>query len=267
MPSQVSAHVFDAVLRGDVETLREWLTSGTRDLNEWFWYSLDKAFGDDVDPEDICACRGALLHCACDQGGMGCLIAAEQDQRAVVSALLVHGADANAVDGDGLTPLHHSSNLDLSAMLLDAGADIDARADVRNNCETPLMSSVHNPDLVRLLVRRGADFSLMDDDGLDAEAYARNPHLLGPRTQITDFRVADFLAGVKAAGSDRKYLNEPRVQLLMLRALCARGRATAPTVIFERLFGAPASPPARPPALPRELFWFVLSFWRTDRDA
>ena len=52
----------------------------------------------------------------------------------------------------------------------------------------------------------------------------------------------------------------------MLRALCARGRATAPTVIFERLFGAPASP-ARPPALPREVFWFVLSFWRTDRDA
>jgi hypothetical protein len=46
-------------------------------------------------------------------------------------------------------------------------------------------------------------------------------------------------------------------------------------VIFERLFAFPSSPTTktkaahvtRPPAaLPNEVFWHVLSFWRSSRD-
>ena len=74
---------------------------------------------------------------------------------------------------------------------------------------------------------------------------------------------------VAIAGSWFRYARAPRVELVTLRTLCARGRATpAPSAMtFERLFGVPSSStgPA-PSALPDEVFWIVLSFWRTSRD-
>ena len=124
--------------------------------------------------------------------------------------------------------------------------------------------------MARLLVSRGADLYLQDELGRDAEALARKR--IGG--EIYSPKVADFLADVRAAGSWFRYVRAPRAELLVLRFAVARGRATPPpvrlrtlspeTVIFERLFGASAEDPR---ALPRELFWFVLSFWRTDRDA
>ena len=204
----------------------------------------------------------------------GALTNPELDQRAVVSLLLARGADANAAeddDGGGYTPLHYAENVELSAMLLDAGANIDARAGEENFCCTPLMTHAHeghdkNYELVRLLVSRGADLWLTESWTLarDAEALAR---------ESTSPKVADFLADVRAAGSWFRYVRAPRVELLVLRFAVARGRATPPpvrlrtlspeTVIFERLFGASAEDPR---ALPLEVFWLVLAFWRTDRD-
>ena len=81
-----------------------------------------------------------------------------------------------------------------------------------------------------------------------------------------------FMRELTAAGSWKAYARQPRVELVRLRSLCARGRATPPPEpVIERLFGAPASPTkakaarvARP--LPNEVFWHVLSYWRTSRD-
>ena len=61
---------------------------------------------------------------------------------------------------------------------------------------------------------------------------------------------------IYAAGSWKRYANEPRVQLLMLRCLCAKGRAAPPPGMFANLL-----------ALPTAVFWSVLKFWRTSRDA
>ena len=83
--------------------------------------------------------------------------------------------------------------------------------------------------------------------------------------------LVQFLARVRAAesGAESCYVRAPREDLLTLRALCTRGRATppSPSILLKRLFGVPSSStgPA-PSALPDDIFWIVLSFWRTSRD-
>ena len=76
------------------------------------------------------------------------------------------------------------------------------------------------------------------------------------------------LSDVRAAGSFKRYANAPRLDVVVLQALCAKGRAApyrssrlSPPVL-TRLF--PTS--TKSPHLPREIFWKILSFWRTDRD-
>ena len=69
-----------------------------------------------------------------------------------------------------------------------------------------------------------------------------------------------LLAEVRAAGSWKRYANEPRVQLVVLRKLTERGRAKVPRYhrILTHLFARRT--------LPDVLFWKILEFWRTDRD-
>ena len=70
-----------------------------------------------------------------------------------------------------------------------------------------------------------------------------------------------LLADVRAAGSFKRYANAPRLDVVVLQALCAKGRATPPPAL-ARLF--PTS--TKSPHTPREIFWRILQFWRTDRD-
>ena len=56
--------------------------------------------------------------------------------------------------------------------------------------------------------------------------------------------------------SRRQHRDEPRKQLLVLRRLVERGRAAPPDGTLARVQG-----------LPDVLFWKVLSFWRSSRDA
>jgi hypothetical protein len=70
-----------------------------------------------------------------------------------------------------------------------------------------------------------------------------------------------LLADVRAAGSFKRYANAPRLEVVVLQALCVKGRAVPPPAL-ERLF--PMS--TRSQFLPREISWRILSYWRTDRD-
>ena len=98
---------------------------------------------------------------------------------------------------------------------------------------------------------------------------------------------ADFLAAVKRASGWKQYWRAPRIELVRLRSLCDRGRAAPPstassaklgtlqalslaeTIIFERLFGPTATRSPRGPSnrLPNEIFWNILTFWRSSRDS
>lgn len=105
---------------------------------------------------------------------------------------------------------------------------------------------------MKVLVRRGADVFLEEVLGRNVLNFARlHVHLTEGTEHI------DFLEKVMAAGNWTKYSNVPRVELVRLRALCARGRAAPPREL-ERLFDVAA--------LPNEVFWNVISFWRSSRD-
>ena len=131
-------------------------------------------------------------------------------------------------------------------------------------------------DIIRLLLRRGAVLTLTDGAGRNAEAAAE-------RRNRDD--AAELLKEVRLSGGTwKRYISEPRRDLLVLRVLCSRGRAmmssnsgrlVGPSQgrALERLFPAPPGRTRsqkkrriRGPHLPDELFWRVLQFWRSERD-
>ena len=72
---------------------------------------------------------------------------------------------------------------------------------------------------------------------------------------------------MRAAGSFKRYANAPRLQLVVLRKLAESGRAVATRGVATRLFAPRRRLQAMGSrALPDELFWRILQFWRTDRD-
>ena len=187
----------------------------------------------------------------------------------MVKLLVAYGADVRQSNPERFTALHSCHYADEAAFLLDRGADIDAQS--FSIKYTPLMIAARDGlyEVVRLLLRSGADPFMVDRSGRDAEAYAAL-HSYHPQTD----QMKELIRDVKRAGSWKRYAKEPRIELVRLRSLCARGRATPPAdPVLVRLFGAPASPTTKPARvanrrpLPNEVVWHVLAYWRSSRDA
>ena len=203
-----------------------------------------------------------------------CFELERRPDRSDVIRLLVHyGADVNAVNQEGMAPLHLCVFPEETNLLIDFGARIDVRDEIG---WTPLHFAANNSELVhcRILLQRGADLTLVDNEGFDAEHYA-NTAFRG------NLELVQLFAAVNQADSWRNYLNAHRFSLVQLRILCERGRARPPTSrrepVLARLFPAEPPPsstkkaarlasraPMRP--LPNEIFRHILAFWRTDRD-
>ena len=89
------------------------------------------------------------------------------------------GADVNAKNNDGLTPLHWASSnehIEIVKLLLEHGADVNAKND---DGYTPLYwaSRKGHTEIVNLLLKYGADVNTKDDDGNTPLYYAsRNGH-------------------------------------------------------------------------------------------
>ena len=218
-----------------------------------------------------------------------------------VRKLVELGASVTRVSGGGGTPLHSVAsslrfggrNCEIVKLLLDRGAQVNAQC---KNGWTALMGAANHGsvDVVRTLLSRGADPTLRTSAGRmwgtsDAEEIARDeadentwPPSWGGDEQENFCRrlpyvtCATILADVGRAGSWARYARAPRYDLLALRVLCQQGRAKPPSGVLARLF--PNAPPAdgsrRSPRLsaifrplPKEVFWTVLAYWRSDRDA
>ncbi len=82
-----------------------------------------------------------------------------------VALLLKHLAVVNSKNCNGSTPLHLTSDAEIARMLLDAGADPNCPDAVGAN--TPLHVAVkgRHKDIVRLMLRSGADVSLANAAG------------------------------------------------------------------------------------------------------
>ena len=90
-----------------------------------------------------------------------------------------------------------------------------------------------------------------------------------------------LLSGVRLAGGWKKWVSIPRKQLVVLRVLCERGRASTEDALLARLF--PSNSPAEEAEeddneaasrarvaprgeVPKEVFWHVLEYWQSSRD-
>ena len=259
------------------------------------------------------------------------LIAAN-DERAIgpkaVEFLLEHGADVNHTDADGWSVLHLVVNnlsperaASFIPTIVALGGQVDAKTANKSLVNwaqesftspgvTPLMLAAQRHrciDVVRQLLRCGADINVRHGDpnkgsrpGCTAAKFAEYElpdYFPGPAYDAQEAMML-FLKEVERAGSFKKWLNEPRKELLVLRKLVERGRATTPSsvpafeaaaryagprdgMVFttrdgatgyysdaaayvpERLF-ITSTPAAG--GLPDVLFWKVLSFWRSSRD-
>ncbi len=98
------------------------------------------------------------------------------DHRGVVADLLAEGAEVNAADGDGWTPLFHAVDNcrdGIAADLLNAKPPADPNAaDNEGKTALAVAAAVDSPDKVELLVKKGGDVNHSDKDGWTALHYA-----------------------------------------------------------------------------------------------
>ena len=85
----------------------------------------------------------------------------------IVNLLIERGADAKAIDDTHHTPLHLASNKETAELLIDSGADVNAKT--QRTGETPLYAAARNAaqgasksydvylNLTKLLIAKGAD--------------------------------------------------------------------------------------------------------------
>src|SRR5271157_4651140 len=88
------------------------------------------------------------------------------DKEAVAS-LIAKGANVNAKDKDGYTPLiwaSQYSKIEMVNLLLVKGADVNAKT---NNGNTALIIASHEgrTEIIRFLLEKGADVNAKDNDG------------------------------------------------------------------------------------------------------
>ena len=124
---------------------------------------------------DLLIAKGANVNARDKSGATPLHQAALKGNLGFAALLLQHGADVNARDGDGATPLHNaalSGHREVAELLLDKGADREARDTESGG--TPLYHAAAwgRTAVVELLIARGADVNAGNKTGVTPLAAA-----------------------------------------------------------------------------------------------
>ena len=155
--------LFAAVQRTDRTSIDVLLRAGADILKRTEWWAGGFGVLDDCDPSlvDFLIERGAVMdaHAAARLGMM-----AKLAELIAVDPDIVH-----ARGGDGQTPLHFASTVEIAELLLDRGADIDALDVDHESTPAQYMLRVHQKrhyphdrqDVARYLVSRGCETDIL----------------------------------------------------------------------------------------------------------
>ncbi|QFP77867.1 ankyrin repeat domain-containing protein [Deinococcus sp. AJ005] len=135
------------------------------------------AIGETAHVRELLDADSALLNNVNSDGFSPLGLSAFFGQEEVAALLLSLGADANTVSQNAMQvgPLHSAvtgNHTNLVRKLLEAGADVNA---VQNSGFTPLMGAAQNgnAELVRLLLSHGAGTGAVNEDGFSAADLAQ----------------------------------------------------------------------------------------------
>jgi ankyrin repeat protein len=120
---------------------------------------------------------------------------ASAEHVAIMRLLINRGADVNAVNNRGQTPLHWAATYgytDTVRLLLEKDADINA---IDSDGETPLIKATYtrNAETAALLLENGARRDIVDQTGKTAEDWAASAHN-APLTDVFNRFVRDVVA-------------------------------------------------------------------------